>query len=206
MSLAMALLAAYLLGAIPTSYLVAKLARGIDLRTVGSKNLGATNLYRQLGWGYAIPVALFDVAKGAIPVTLLGSLVGVGLAGRLALGAMAVVGHVYSVFVGFRGGKGVATGAGVVVGLAPLAAVGATAVWAVVVKLSGYVSLGSILAAASLPLAVYLIYPDRRSTIWIFAALAGFVIVLHHANIRRLLAGTEHRFGQRPAGPGGEAS
>lgn len=202
----MALLAAYLLGAIPTSYLVAKLARGIDLRTVGSKNLGATNLYRQLGWGYAIPVALFDVAKGAIPVTLLGSLVGVGLAGRLALGAMAVVGHVYSVFVGFRGGKGVATGAGVVVGLAPLAAVGATAVWAVVVKLSGYVSLGSILAAASLPLAVYLIYPDRRSTIWIFAALAGFVIVLHHANIRRLLAGTEHRFGQRPAGPGGEAS
>jgi len=196
MTLALALIASYLIGAIPTSFLVAKLARGIDLRTVGSKNLGATNLYRQLGFRYAIPVGLFDVLKGTVPVVLIGAAAGGALTTRLLLGAAAVIGHVYSVFVRFRGGKGVATGLGVVIGLAPLAALGGAAIWIAIVWLSGYVSLGSVVGAASLPALAYLLYPERRETLWLFAALAGFVVALHHANIRRLLAGTEHRFGR----------
>lgn len=199
MTLALLVLASYLLGAIPTSYLTARLARGIDLRQVGSRNLGATNLYRQLGWRYAVPVGLFDVAKGAVPVLVFGPLAGGGVWLPLALGAVAVLGHVYSVFVRFRGGKGVATGAGVVLGLAPGAFVVALVVWAVVVRLSGYVSLGSILAALALPPAVWLLHPERREVIWLFGTLAGFIVLLHHANIGRLLRGTESRFGRRAA-------
>lgn len=200
MSLALWLTAAYFLGAFPTSYLVARVARGVDLRTVGSRNLGATNLYRSLGWRYAVPVGLFDVAKGAVPVLVFGPRAGGGLWMPLALGAMAVVGHVFSVFVGFKGGKGVATAAGVVLGVAPWATLVSLAVWIVTVRMSGYVSLGSILAAVVLPPAAWILHPALRPVLWIFLALALFVIVMHRANIRRLLAGTENRFGNRAGG------
>jgi len=194
-------LASYLLGAIPTSYLVVRLARGEDLRRRGSGNLGATNLYRVLGWRYAVPVALFDMAKGAVPVLVFAPRAGHGEFTPLLLGATAMVGHVFSVFVGFRGGKGVATGAGVVLGLAPWAFLAALAVWALLVRATGYVSLGSIVAALALPPAVWLLQPERRSLIWIFGLLAVLVVVTHRANLRRLLAGTESRFGRgaRPA-------
>lgn len=195
-------LASYLLGAIPTSWLVVRLVKGQDLRTLGSGNLGATNLYRQLGWKFAVPVGLFDMAKGALPVLVFAPRVGGGDMTALLLGGCAVVGHVYSVFVHFKGGKGVATGAGVVLGLAPWAFLAALAVWAVTVRLTGYVSLGSILAAASLPPAVWFLQPERRPLVWLFAVLAMLIIVLHRANIGRLLGGTEHRFGTRPAGQG----
>jgi glycerol-3-phosphate acyltransferase PlsY len=187
-------LASYLLGAIPTSYLVVRLLRGEDLRRQGSGNLGATNLYRVLGWRYAVPVALFDMAKGAVPVLVFAPRAGHGEFTPLLLGATAMVGHVFSVFVGFRGGKGVATGAGVVLGLAPWAFLAALAVWAVLVRTTGYVSLGSIVAALALPPAVWLLHPERRSLIWIFGLLAALVVVTHRANLRRLLAGTESRF------------
>jgi glycerol-3-phosphate acyltransferase PlsY len=193
------LLASYLVGAIPTSYLVVRIVKGQDLRHLGSGNLGATNLYRVLGWRYAVPVGLFDLLKGAIPVLLFAPRAGGGDTTALGLGAAAVIGHVFPVFLGFRGGKGVATGAGVVLGLAPLAFLAAFMTWAVVVKLSGYVSLGSVLAAAVLPPAVYLLHPDRRPMIGLFILLATLIIVLHWKNIRRLLSGTENRFGQRPA-------
>ena len=189
-------LASYLLGAIPTSYLVVRLARGEDLRQRGSGNLGATNLYRVLGWRYAVPVALFDMAKGAVPVLVFAPRAGHGEFTPLLLGATAMVGHVFSVFVGFRGGKGVATGAGVVLGLAPWAFLAALAVWALLVRATGYVSLGSIVAALALPPAVWLLHPERRSLIWIFGLLAALVVVTHRANLRRLLAGTESRFGR----------
>jgi len=194
-------LASYLLGAIPTSYLVVRLARGEDLRRRGSGNLGATNLYRVLGWRYAVPVALFDMAKGAVPVLVFAPRAGHGEFTPLLLGATAMVGHVFSVFVGFRGGKGVATGAGVVLGLAPWAFLAALAVWALLVRATGYVSLGSIVAALTLPPAVWLLQPERRSLIWIFGLFAALVVVTHRANLRRLLAGTESRFGRgaRPA-------
>ncbi len=193
------ILASYLVGAIPTSYLVVRLVKGQDLRLLGSGNLGATNLYRVLGWRYAVPVGLFDMLKGAIPVLMFAPLAGDRAVVALALGAAAVIGHVFPVFLGFRGGKGVATGAGVVLGLAPLAFLAAFTTWAVVVKLSGYVSLGSVLAAAVLPPAVYLLHPDRRPMILLFVLLAALIIILHRKNIVRLIAGTENRFGRGSA-------
>jgi glycerol-3-phosphate acyltransferase PlsY len=192
------LLLTYLGGAIPTSYLVVRIVKGQDLRLLGSGNLGATNLFRVLGWRYAVPVGLFDLLKGAVPVLVYAPQAGGGAVGALALGAAAVIGHVFPVFLRFRGGKGVATGAGVVLGLAPWAFLAALTTWALVVKLSGYVSLGSVIAAAVLPPAVYLLHPDRRPMIGLFILLAALIIGLHQKNIRRLLAGTENRFGQRP--------
>jgi glycerol-3-phosphate acyltransferase PlsY len=193
------LVASYLLGAIPTSYLTVRLLTGKDLRTLGSGNLGATNLFRVLGWRYALPVAVFDLLKGAAPVLLFAPRAGGGDLTALLLGLAAVLGHVFSVFVGFRGGKGVATGAGVVLGLAPWAFLTALAAWLLVVKLSGYVSLASITGAALLAPAVYLLHPERRPLVWIFAALGAAIMLLHRANIRRMLQGTEHRFGRRAA-------
>jgi len=199
MRLALWVIASYLLGAIPTSYLVARIARGVDLRQVGSRNLGATNLYRSLGWAYAVPVALFDIAKGAIPVLVFGPRASGGDWIPLALGATAVLGHVFSVFVGFNGGKGVATAAGVVLAIAPWGTLVAAVTWVLVVWISGYVSLGSVLAAAVLPVTAYALHPERRPLWWLFVGLAGFVIFMHRANIGRLRAGTENRFGRRAA-------
>ncbi len=188
---------AYLVGAIPTSHWVARGFRGIDLREHGSGNLGATNLYRVLGWRYAVPVALFDIAKGAIPTAWFASLAHGDAVMSIALGLTAVVGHVFSVFVGFRGGKGVATGAGVVLGLLPLAFAVVVATWGALLFLTGYVSVASIAAAALLPVAGYLLHPEARHTLWLQVLLAVAVIVLHRANLRRLLNGTEPRFGRR---------
>ena len=190
-------LLSYLVGAIPTSLIVGKLFRKIDLREHGSRNLGATNVYRVLGWRYAIPVAILDILKGAIPVLFFAPRVSPSLVTALLIGIAAMVGHVYSVFAGFKGGKGVATATGVMLGLTP-AAVGVVAVaWILIVWLTGYVSLGSIVGAAGLPFAVYFMYPGRREVVWIDALVAAAIIWFHRANIRRLLSGTENRFGRR---------
>jgi glycerol-3-phosphate acyltransferase PlsY len=195
---ALALLASYLLGAVPTSHLVSRLFGRIDLREHGSGNLGATNLYRVLGWKYAVPVALFDIAKGAIPVLIFAPLVTQSELFAVGCGVAAILGHVFSVFVHFKGGKGVATAAGVMLGLTPLALAVAAGVWAVLVLGTGYVSLGSIAAAAVLPFAVYLLErPTTSELLWIDAAVAAGVIVLHRRNIERLVRGTESRFGRR---------
>jgi glycerol-3-phosphate acyltransferase PlsY len=202
---ALALLASYLLGAIPTSHLVSRLFAKIDLREHGSGNLGATNLYRVLGWKYAIPVALFDIAKGAIPVLLFAPQV----SGRaisplfsdlfaLACGVAAIVGHVFSVFVRFKGGKGVATAAGVMLGMTPLALGVAVLMWGLVLLITGYVSLASIAAAVVLPFAVYVLeHPSTPEVLWVDGFIALGVILLHRHNIQRLLRGTENRFGRR---------
>ncbi len=191
-----ALAGSYLLGAVPTSYLAGRLFRGIDLREHGSKNLGATNVYRIMGWRYAIPVGVFDVAKGAVPVLLLGPAASATPWFPLVCGVMAVIGHVFSVFVGFKGGKGVATSAGVVLGLAPMAVGICLLVWAVIVWLSGYVSLGSVIATGIFPALVWVLYPARRESIGIYVLLAAVIIWMHRSNIRRLMAGTENRFGR----------
>jgi acyl phosphate:glycerol-3-phosphate acyltransferase len=194
------LLASYLLGAIPTSHLVSRGFAKIDLREHGSGNLGATNLYRVLGWKYAIPVALFDIAKGVIPVVVFAPQASDSELFALACGVAAIVGHVFSVFVRFKGGKGVATAAGVMLGLTPLALGVAAIVWAVVLLLTGYVSLASIAAAVVLPFAVYLLEnPKTPELLWIDALVAAGVILLHRRNIQRLLKGTENRFGRRAA-------
>ncbi len=199
MQVVLAAIASYLLGAIPTSLWVVRAVKGIDLRTVGSGNLGATNLYRLLGFKYAIPVGIFDALKGAIPVAFFGPWAGLGVVGSLVLGVIAVVGHAFSVFANFKGGKGVATGSGIVLGLAPWAFLVTLVVWTITVRLSGYVSLGSILAAAVLPSAVWFLHPGQRGIVWWLAALSATIIWLHRANIKRLLDGTENRFGRREA-------
>ena len=194
------LLASYILGAIPTSYLLSRLFAGIDLRQHGSGNLGATNLYRVLGWKYAIPAGVFDMAKGLIPVAVFAPRVSDSELFALACGVAAIIGHVFSVFVRFKGGKGVATAAGVMLGLTPVALAVSAAVWVLLVRLTGYVSLGSIVAAAILPLGVYALdNPSTPAVFWIATGIAVGVIVLHRKNIQRLLKGTENRFGRRAA-------
>jgi glycerol-3-phosphate acyltransferase PlsY len=196
------LVASYVIGAIPTSYLAGRLFRGIDLREHGSKNLGATNVYRTLGWRYAVPVGLFDIAKGAVPVLLFAPRASDSQLFALGCGIAAILGHVFSVFVRFRGGKGVATAAGVMLGLTPLAIGVAAVAWLAVLGLSGYVSLASIAGAAVFPMAVYLLErPDRPEILWLDALVAAAIIWLHRTNIRRLLNGTESRFGRSATPP-----
>jgi glycerol-3-phosphate acyltransferase PlsY len=191
------LLAAYLVGATPTAYLAGRVARGIDLREHGSKNLGATNVYRVLGWRWAIPVALVDIAKGAAPVALFAPQAGGGPWLAVALGVAAVLGHIFSPYVRFKGGKGVATAAGMFVALAPLAVAIALPLWGVCLWLSGYVSLASILAAVAFPVLVRVTHPAAGPTFWASAGLALLIVFAHRTNIRRLLAGTENRFRTR---------
>ncbi|HUF49222.1 MAG TPA: glycerol-3-phosphate 1-O-acyltransferase PlsY [Longimicrobiales bacterium] len=186
--------AAYLLGSFPTSYIVARLARGIDLRQHGSGNLGATNAFRVLGWKAAMPIFVVDIAKGFLPAFFFPALDGSGQLGwQLAYGAAAILGHVFSVFVGFRGGKGVATGAGVFLALAPHAVLGGLVIWSALVFLTGYVSLASLAAAAALPVLVAL-SGARADVLALSMALSLFVIYAHRANVGRLLRGEEHRF------------
>jgi acyl phosphate:glycerol-3-phosphate acyltransferase len=192
------LLASYLVGAIPTSYIAARLFAGIDLREHGSKNLGATNLYRVLGWRFALPVGLIDAAKGAVPVLLFAPMISSSELFALVTGITAVVGHVYSAFVRFKGGKGVATAAGVMLALTPFALGVSLVVWLGLVFLTGYVSVGSIAAAAIFPLAVILLeHPKAPEILWLDVGVAAGIIWLHRANIQRLLKGTENRFGRR---------
>ena len=191
------LVAAYLLGATPSSYLLARWMGGIDLRQVGSRNLGATNLYRQLGWKAAIPAGLFDVAKGAVPVAL-ATRVGGGLAWwPMIVGLGAVLGHVYSPFVGFKGGKGVATAAGVFLALAPASIGVAAIIWIGLLKLTGYMSVASLTGAAAFAVATPLLYRGQPALSWVAAATCAFIVFTHRSNVRRLLAGTESRFGRR---------
>lgn len=192
----------YLVGATPTSYWVGKAFHGVDLRRVGSGNLGATNVFRVLGWKAAVPVVLVDVAKGWVPVGVFAGLVDASILWTLAFGAAAIVGHVFSFWVGFKGGKGVATSTGVFVGLAPWAALGAFVVWSALTFPTGYVSLGSIGAAVTLPVLVALT-PHRGGTpVMVFAlALATFVVWAHRANVVRLVRGEENRFGRRGKAP-----
>lgn len=202
LTFALFILAAYVLGATPTSYIAGKLGRGIDLREHGSKNLGATNVYRILGWKYAIPVALIDIAKGAIPILFYARW---SMAAQepwhpwmpLAMGGAAVVGHMFSPYVRFKGGKGVATAAGMFLALAPLAVLMAIGVWVICLWLTGYVSLSSIIAVMSLPISVRLLQPDDVSVFWAAIGLVALIIFAHRRNIARLIEGTENRFRTR---------
>jgi glycerol-3-phosphate acyltransferase PlsY len=189
--------AGYLLGSIPASYLAGRWTRGIDLREHGSGNLGATNTFRVLGAKTAAPVMLFDVLKGLFP-TLAFERWDTSADWRwaLAYGAAAIVGHVFSVYMGFRGGKGVATGAGVFLGLAPAAVGGAFAVWLVSLFIGRMVSLSSILAAITVVPLLWL-WQDRVEVLVLGTAVAAFILYAHRANVGRILRGEEHRFGKK---------
>ena len=195
--LAAMLVLAYLLGATPTGYVAGRLGRGIDLRQHGSHNLGATNVYRVLGWRYAIPVGLIDMAKGVVPVAILGPWSNGPAWFTVSLGIAAVLGHMFSPYVRFRGGKGVATAAGVFLGLAPLAVLISLGIWGATLWLSGYVSVASLVAAVLFPLWVRVTAPGEPYTLWAAIVLALLLVYAHRANIRRLREGTENRFRTR---------
>ena len=188
---------AYVLGATPTSYVVSRRIFGIDLRKHGSGNLGATNVFRVLGWKAAVPVGLFDVAKGWFPVAFFPRWdAAPEPEWALLYGAAAILGHVFSFWVKFSGGKGVATSAGVFAALAPWATLAALVVWVATVTLTRIVSLGSLLAAVTLPVAVFFT-GEPTVELGLAIGLALFVIYAHRSNIQRLVRGEENRFGQK---------
>ena len=199
--LATVLVLAYLLGATPTSYVAGKLGRGIDLRQHGSQNLGATNVYRVLGWRYAIPVGLVDVAKGVVPVAILGPWSNGPAWFTVALGIAAVLGHMFSPYVRFRGGKGVATAAGVFLALAPVAVLISLLIWGATVWFTGYVSVASLTVALLFPLWVWVTTRGEPYTFWAAIVLALLLVYTHRRNIQRLKDGTENRFRTRKGMP-----
>jgi len=211
---------AYFLGAIPFGFVLVKFSRGVDIRTVGSGNIGATNVARAAGKKVGVLAFLLDVAKGFVAATWIpfavhalatghysyagawgatqAAVAGGGFTDlRIVCGLAAIVGHIWTVFLSFRGGKGVATSLGVLLGLAPWPTFAALAAWAIIAGLSGYVSLGSIMASLLLPVSVALFDWGRieeNSHLLVFAILVGVLVtVRHRENIRRLMAGTESR-------------
>ena len=199
------LVLAWLTGSIPTAYLVGK-AHGVDLRTVGSGNLGATNALRTLGWKAGLLVYAVDTLKGALPVALLPRLLPVMLGGSahphwgLAFGLAAIVGHVRPVFLrGKGGGKGVATASGVFLALVPLPALFALLSFVATAWASRYISLASLVGAVVLVVSVGVQYGVRTPVFGIASLVAAFVFYTHRDNIGRLRRGTERRLGDRTA-------
>jgi glycerol-3-phosphate acyltransferase PlsY len=190
-------LLAYLWGAIPASWVAGKM-RGIDLRRHGSGNLGATNTFRVLGAKVAAPVMVFDVLKGFLPVLLFPRWDGAAndLRWSLAYGAAAIVGHVFSIYMRFKGGKGVATSAGVFLAEAPLAVGVGLLVWLVVLRTTRMVSAGSVSAAIVVGILLLMPFAHVATEVRILGcAVCLFVIFAHRSNIQRILNGTEARFG-----------
>lgn len=194
---------AYLLGSVPVGYLLVRIFRKQDIRTVGSGNIGATNVLRSGGKGLGAATFLLDTCKGAAAVLL-----GAWLAAPLlpswpqrnveALAALcAVIGHMFPVWLRFKGGKGVATGFGVFLVAAPWAALASIALFTIIFAITRYVSLSSILATASFPIFAWFTVSGPKPAFFIAVQIivSLLIIVKHHPNIRRLLAGTEHRFG-----------
>jgi acyl phosphate:glycerol-3-phosphate acyltransferase len=182
---------AYLAGSITFGPVFARL-RGVDLRAVGSGNIGATNTARALGRPLGVVVMLLDAAKGALPVLAAARWLGEPPAVVALVGLAAVLGHLFPVFLRFRGGKGVATGLGVFLALAPLAALGAAALWLLVYGAARLSSLASLVAAVSLPIGLLLLGVDR-TYLALAVTVVGIILVRHRGNIGRLAARSEHR-------------
>ena len=182
-----AILIGYALGSLPIGYLVAQGAGGVDLRRVGSGNVGAANVYRTTGLAIAIAVMLADIGKGAAAVLLAG-------ANPAAAGVAAVVGHVYPIWLRFRGGKGVATASGVFAVLAPIPTLLAAVTFAILVARTRFVSLGSVAATIVLPIAEW-VTPGMRAVDIATTIVAALILFRHRGNIMRLLSRTERALG-----------
>lgn len=188
------LIVCYLIGSIPFGFLIAK-AKGVDIRTVGSGNIGATNVLRTFGKKFGIPCFLLDFLKGLLPVLITIQLTDNEYAPICAV-AGTVLGHVFTIFLKFKGGKGVATTAGALTGLAPLAVLAGMAIWFIILKLTGYVSLGSIIAAIVLPIMIWFdlfgeVSVERK---YFFIVMGILVAWRHRTNIQRLIKGEESSF------------
>lgn len=191
-------LAGYVLGSIPFGYLLVRITGGGDIRAMGSGNIGATNVARTAGWSVGVATLILDAAKGFFAVWLAGHFSGGNIRFMMFAGLAAILGHVFPVWLGFAGGKGVATALGVFLAVCWPAAAAAVALFLLVVIFWRYVSLASVSAAAALPVLFYLLYAPGHAPPTLVSASALFaaaiVIVKHRDNIERLMAGTEPRF------------
>ncbi len=196
------MLVSYLIGSIPTSYLFAKYLKGIDIRQHGSGNVGATNTYRVVGKLPGLLVLAVDILKGWVCVILVAKLflnMGVGLDPKsygFLLGFMAVVGHIWTVFLGFKGGKGIAASAGVLIGVSWQVFVFAITVWIVIFIWERYVSLASIISAAAVPV-FFSVFSYPLSHVIFSSLICAITVYKHYPNIKRLVRGEEHRISFR---------
>lgn len=197
------LMLAYLVGSVPTGLLVAR-AKGVDIRKVGSGNIGATNVFRSIGKPWGVMTFIGDALKGLIPALLFPKLAGPqavlewGAGFGILCAVAAILGHNFSLFLRFKGGKGVATSAGALIGIAPLAALIGVVAWVTLFFGTRYVSVASIGASLAIPLAGWILYqPEQPLLAWTLIILGALVILRHKANIQRLIAGTEHRFNRK---------
>lgn len=207
----------YLVGSIPTAIIVGKLMRGIDIRQHGSGNAGGTNVIRVLGWKAGVFVILFDMAKGLFATMVISRLMFGALPFenatpfndyvlvQIIAGCAAMLGHIWTLFAGFKGGKGIATAGGMLIGVAPVEVAVSLGVFLIVFLISHYVSLGSLSAASSFPLTMFLRenvfmahIPSYNTLIWFSIAISLLVIYTHRSNIQRLLKGTENRISRIP--------
>lgn len=214
-TLALIIIAAlsYLVGSIPIAVIVSKKLFGYDIRDKGSGNMGSTNAFRVMGWKIGVLVQVLDIAKGVFAVVVIAGVLGSELTIpnmtsfqdftliKIMAGIFAVLGHIFSAFVNFRGGKGINTAAGMLIGIAPVDAGIALLFFLIAVGFSGYISLGSILAAFTLPSSMIFRYnilhvsiPGYGTIIYFLLGLFLLIIYTHRSNIKRLLEGTENRF------------
>jgi glycerol-3-phosphate acyltransferase PlsY len=186
------LLLAYLCGAIPFGYIIAKVFKHVDIRTIGSGNPGATNVYRTISKPLGVLTLVLDLLKGFIPVYLTMLLNPDSVWLIIAVAFVTIIGHVFTVFLNFKGGKGVATGCGVFLALNPLAILICFLVFVLFLVLFRYVSFASIMAAATLPISLYFL--NSMAEIVIFASIISILVIVRHiSNIKRLLNGTENK-------------
>lgn len=203
----------YLIGAIPFALIIGKRIYGVDVRTMGSGNLGSTNVFRNLGWKAGLAVQILDIAKGLVPVLLVAYFFDTQMPFdnrtpfedqtivRLIAGVSAVLGHMFSVFAGMRGGKGINTSLGMLIAIAPVELAIASGVFVVTVGFFGYISLASMIAAVVIPIAMAVRFNvfnvdiiGYKTIVFFMIALALLVIYAHRSNLKRLLDGTENRF------------
>jgi len=186
-------LAAFFIGSLPFGYWLG-LLRGVDLRKQGSGNTGATNVGRVLGKKWGIFVFVLDLGKGWIAVALAKSVGNLTVTLAVTVGVFAVLGHVFSPWLGFRGGKGVATSAGILIGLVPWVALGVAFIWLLTFQMSRTVSVASLCAATAFPLFVFWLTPEQKVFQWISIGMTLLVWFRHRDNVKRLLQGKENRF------------
>jgi len=213
MEILLIILIAYLLGSIPSAVIISKVFFGFDIRQKGSGNMGSTNTFRVLGWKAGLAVQVIDILKGVaavlIAVTIFNGVLPFPNATgfeditvvKTIAGVAAVMGHVWTAFAGFRGGKGINTALGILIGIAPVELAVAVGIFLLVVSASGYISLGSIIAAVALPTTMLVRYnifhvdiEGYHTLIFFCIGLAVLIIYTHRSNIRRLAEGRENRF------------